>query len=181
MTTSFVTGGARSGKSRFAEQLVEERAESSTICYVATGVVTDDEMKARIAVHQSRRGANFVTVEEPHDVAKEIHRACYDVYLVDCLSFLLNNWMYDLRCTENEFRRWVDELCAVISQSNAHIVVVSNEVGLGLVPVSKESRLYRDWLGWLNQAVAKVSDEAYLVVAGCAVNLKQIPGVRMVE
>lgn len=181
MTISFVTGGARSGKSRFAEQLAEERAGSNFICYVATGVVTDDEMKARISVHQTRRGTNFVTVEEPHNVANQIRSSRYDVFLVDCLAFLLNNWMYDLNCSEREFQQRVDELCAAITESKKDIIIVSNEVGLGLVPMSKESRLYRDWLGWMNQAVASVSDEVYLVVAGYAVNLKQIPGVRIVE
>lgn len=179
----FVTGGARSGKSRFAEQLVARMAAPERICFVATGVVTDEEMRARIQRHKMTRDGRWSTIEEPHDVARLIQEQehTYNVFLIDCLSLLLNNWMFDLNVDEPEFRRKLAELVHALTVVNADCVIVSNEIGLGLVPADALSRRYRDWLGWLNQAVAQVADKVYFVASGIAVDLKQLPGAQVVQ
>jgi adenosylcobinamide kinase/adenosylcobinamide-phosphate guanylyltransferase len=176
MTVHLVTGGARSGKSRFAEQLAAMAARPTEICFVATGVAMDAEMEARIARHRRDRPAEWRTLEVRHDVAKAIEDGEYKVYLIDCLSLLLNNWMFDLACTETLFWRKLDDLTAALAASSATCIVVTNEIGLGLVPADAESRRYRDWLGWMNQAIAKMADRVYFVASGIAIDLKQLPG-----
>ncbi|MFB5189870.1 bifunctional adenosylcobinamide kinase/adenosylcobinamide-phosphate guanylyltransferase [Alicyclobacillus fastidiosus] len=176
MTVSFVTGGARSGKSRFAQYLATNMGEGKTVCFVATAPAVDDEMMERIARHQRERPVDWVTVEERHDVVKVLDERRHDVYLIDCLSLLLNNWMYDLNLTEEVFHDLTQRLITCLSNTELDVVLVSNELGLGLVPADALSRQYRDWLGWLNQAVAKVADSVHLVVSGVAIDVKQLPG-----
>ncbi|WAH38713.1 bifunctional adenosylcobinamide kinase/adenosylcobinamide-phosphate guanylyltransferase [Alicyclobacillus dauci] len=181
MTVYFVTGGARSGKSHFAERLAASKGTAQRICFVATGVAMDDEMAARIERHRTTRDSRWATVETPHDVAGVVRQGLYDVYLIDCLSLLLNNWMYDLHCTEEMYRERVSELINVLDASSAECIVVSNEIGLGLIPADAESRRYRDWLGWFNQAMARIAERVYFVASGIAVDLKAIPGAVRVD
>ncbi|GMA60140.1 bifunctional adenosylcobinamide kinase/adenosylcobinamide-phosphate guanylyltransferase [Alicyclobacillus fastidiosus] len=176
MTVFFVTGGARSGKSRFAQHLATKLGEGKNVIFVATAPAVDDEMVERIERHRRERPVEWVTVEERLDVVKVLEERRHDVYLIDCLSLLLNNWMYDLKLTEDVFKDLTHRLITCLSSTELDVVLVSNELGLGLVPADKLSRQYRDWLGWLNQAVAKVADSVYLVVSGVAIDLKQLPG-----
>ncbi|WP_067622475.1 bifunctional adenosylcobinamide kinase/adenosylcobinamide-phosphate guanylyltransferase [Alicyclobacillus acidiphilus] len=178
MTVIFVTGGARSGKSRFAERLAAELGQASTkpVCFVATGKAIDAEMAARIEKHQATRPTEWRTIEAPIDVASVIDGGAADVYVIDCLSFLLNNWIYELRLTEDAFFDHVGRLASSLARSDATCIVVSNEVGLGIVPADAESRRFRDWLGWLNQAVARMASQVYLVTSGIAIDLKAYPG-----
>lgn len=184
MTLYFVTGGARSGKSRFAEQLAQHCAQEGRypVTFVATGVAMDEEMAARIQRHQETRLASFGLVEAPHDVTGVISQSGRgEVYLVDCLSLLLNNWMFDLGYTESDFWKKSTELVEACVQTEAICIVVSNEIGLGIVPADRESRTYRDWLGWFNQDFAKRAERAYFVVSGIAVDLLQLPGSRVID
>ncbi len=114
-------------------------------------------------------------MEEPLDVADWMMKQSEPtVILIDCLSLLLNNWMFVERCSERQFFARLEQLVAAISQCVHPIVVVSNEVGQGIVPGDPVSRQYRDWLGLLNQAVAKQADSVIWVVAGIPVDLKKL-------
>lgn len=177
LSCTFVTGGARSGKSAWAERTAQHLAEAYRlpVTFLATAERSDPEMDERISRHRADRPDDWRTVEEPLQVADWISRRDGDsVLLLDCLSLLLNNWMFRDGCTEDEFLVRRDELVQAIRERQAPTVIVSNEVGLGLVPEGAASRQYRDWLGWLNQSVAAVSDSVVLVVSGIAVDVKKL-------
>ena len=176
MGCTLVLGGARSGKSSFAEQWAARLAEihALPVTYVATAQASDDEMEERILRHRDRRSADWVTVEEPLDVADWIaNQREPRVILLDCLSLLLNNWMFRELCEERQFLARLAQLVRAITQSTSHIVAVSSEVGQGIVPGDPASRQYRDWLGILNQAIAKEADSVIWVIAGIPVDLKK--------
>ena len=159
---TLVLGGARSGKSRFAEKLVE--ASGHVTVYVATGQSLDDEMAARIAAHQARRDANWRTVEAPFDLAGAIANEDGEgrVLLVDCLTLWLSNLMMRDADIGAETARLAGELAA----ARAPVVLVSNEVGLGIVPDNAMARAYRDHAGQLNQRIARLAQSVYFVAAG---------------
>ncbi len=172
-----VLGGARSGKSTFAEALAHRLSEQRAlpVTYIATAQRSDREMEQRIALHQNRRPDTWTTVEEPLNAANWIAQQTQpQVVLLDCLSLLVNNWMFLEQCSEASFFARMDQLTQTLTQSTGPIVVVSNEVGQGIVPNDPLTRQYRDYLGLLNQAVAKVSDSVIWVVAGIPVDLRKI-------
>lgn len=183
MTVWFVTGGARSGKSRYAERLAASagRASDTPVCFIATGRPFDDEMSDRIRKHQATRPKDWTTLEVPVDVDRVLIEQSYDVYVIDCLTLLLNNWMYDLAIQEDAFLTRVRALVDALQSVRGTCIVVSNEIGLGIVPADAESRRYRDWLGWLNQAVAAAAEHVYLVVSGVAVDILALPGAAQVR
>jgi adenosylcobinamide kinase/adenosylcobinamide-phosphate guanylyltransferase len=165
---TLVLGGARSGKSRFAEGLVT--ALPSPWTYVATGEAWDDEMKARIALHVSRRGAGWVTHEAPLELADAIRQHDHSSpMLIDCLTLWLTNVMLAERDVEAERKRLIEAL----STAPGPIVVVSNEVGLGIVPENALARAFRDEQGRLNADVASCADYVVLMAAGLSLTLKQ--------
>lgn len=171
-----VLGGARSGKSSFAESLAAKYGNEldMPVTYIATAEVTDTEMSDRILRHRRGRPASWQTIEEPLEVAAVLEGLREpQIVLVDCLSFLLNNWLYHEACTEETFIRRKDELVSSLSDVPGPVIMVSNEVGYGLVPPDSASRAYRDWLGWLNQAVAHQADSVYLVVAGIPIDVRK--------
>ncbi len=164
----FVLGGARSGKTRHALELAN--ASGLQPVYVATGIAFDDEMRDRIARHRQERGPQWSTAEEPRDLCGVIAReAAPDrVLLVDCLTLWLNNIMYAERETEAE----TDALCAALAACAGPIILVSNEVGLGIVPGNALARAFRDAQGRLNQAVARIATRVTFVAAGLPLVLK---------
>jgi adenosylcobinamide kinase/adenosylcobinamide-phosphate guanylyltransferase len=166
---TLVFGGARSGKSRFAEGLVT--ALPAPWVYVATGEAGDAEMEARIAHHAARRGPGWVTREVPLDLADLVREdaAAPRPMLIDCLTLWLSNVMLAERDIEAESARLVDALRA----AGGPIVVVSNEVGLGIVPDNALARAFRDAQGRLNAAVAAEADTVVLMAAGLPLTLKQ--------
>lgn len=168
LVTTLVLGGARSGKSSFAEALVQ--ADGRRKIYVATATPGDDEMRARIAAHRGRRGADWRTIEEPLRLAQAVAREASDetVLLVDCLTLWLSNMMFAERDLEAEAADLVDAL----ERASGPVVLVSNEVGLGLVPDTPLGRRFRDAQGRLNQAVAAVVPRVAFVAAGLALELK---------
>ena len=184
-TISLVLGGARSGKSAFAQQLASDSGKR--VLFVATGVATDAEMEARIAAHRAARPAAWRCVEAPAGVRKAIgsESADHGVVLVDCLSFLVSNVLIaaDGTAGVDEAPMWalvareIDELLAVVAKQRADLIVVSNEVGMSLVPDNQLGRLYRDVLGRANQKLAAEADAVYLMVAGLPLTVKQ-PGAR---
>jgi adenosylcobinamide kinase / adenosylcobinamide-phosphate guanylyltransferase len=173
---TLVLGGARSGKSRYAEGLIEAAAPHAT--YVATADPGDAEMKARIAAHRARRaeigGGDFWhTVEAPFDLPAVIVRetAADRPLLVDCLTLWLSNLLLAERCVEDETR----SLYAALRKAAGPVVLVANEVGLGLVPETPLGRRFRDEAGRLNQEVAALADRVVFVAAGLPLVLKE-PG-----
>jgi adenosylcobinamide kinase/adenosylcobinamide-phosphate guanylyltransferase len=165
---TLVLGGARSGKSRHAERLVEAAAVAGTYC--ATAEAGDDEMAARIALHRARRGAFWRTVEAPLTLAGTIaaEAAPERPLLIDCLTLWLSNLMLADRALDQEFM----DLRMALRDAAGPIVLVANEVGLGLVPQTPLGRDFRDAAGRLNQDIAALADRVVFVAAGLPLVLK---------
>ena len=169
---TLVLGGARSGKSSFAEQLALERFASPL--YLATAEDTDPEMAERIAGHRARRGARWQCVEEPLDLAGALLRGAptCDGVVVECLT----TWVANVLVKEGEpaFAGRRGALLAALIESARPVVLVSNEVGLGVVPEHALGRAFRDLAGWLNQDIARLSQEVAFLVAGLPMWLKKM-------
>lgn len=167
---TLVLGGARSGKSRYAEAAVMALPPPWT--YVATAEPFDDEMKARIDEHRNRRGEDWETIDAPTDLAGAIEDALPDrPLLVDCLTVWLNNLMF----RKIDIETATQNLEAALAARTAPTVIVSNEVGFGIVPDNAEARRFRDLQGRLNQRIAAMADEVVLVVAGLPMFVKGAP------
>jgi adenosylcobinamide kinase/adenosylcobinamide-phosphate guanylyltransferase len=167
---SLVLGGARSGKSRYAEGLIAGLPPpwQPPWNYVATAEPSDAEMAERIAVHRARRGAAWQTIESPRDLAGPLQSCQAKPVLIDCLTLWLSNLMLDAADIEMEFTR----LEQAVAAAQAPIVMVANEVGSGLVPEYPLGRRFRDLQGVLNQRLAARADRVVLVVAGLPLALK---------
>ena len=163
---TLVLGGASSGKSAHAETLVSAMAGEAV--YVATAQAHDAEMAARITAHRDRRGAGWATVEEPLDLAEAIFGAAGRPALVDCLTL----WLSNLLAADREIAAETERLLAALRESASPVVLVSNEVGLGIVPNNALARNFRDLQGGLNQAVAAAADRVVFVAAGLPLVLK---------
>ncbi len=162
-----ITGGARSGKSTLAERWTLEAGQRPI--YIATCRVRDDEMAARVAEHQARRGAEWQTIVEPIHVVEALERTDgQGPRLVDCLTLWLSNLMEDDMDPEAEAARLAK---AIVAQSSP-VVIVTNEVGLGIVPENALARRFRDAQGRLNQTIAEVAGEVYLAVSGLPLKVK---------
>jgi adenosylcobinamide kinase / adenosylcobinamide-phosphate guanylyltransferase len=163
----FTLGGARSGKSAFAEQRICTLPAPWT--YIATAQAYDDEMRARIASHQGRRGDGWINIEAPHDLSRAIRDASPDApLLVDCLTLWLTNRML----ADADLAAERAELVSALQGRGALTLVVSTEVGLGIVPDNALARRFRDEAGVLHQRVAAMAGEVHLVVAGLPVRAK---------
>lgn len=159
---TMVTGGARSGKSALAERLVKRH--NLPRIYIATAQPGDAEMSERIAQHQQSRGAGWVTVEEPVDLVRVLTETDgQGVRLVDCLTLWMSN------CFDNCD---VASLCETLRRQTSPVVLVTNELGQGIVPDNQMARRFRDQHGWMNQAVANVADEVWMAVSGMPLRLK---------
>ncbi|MBR7782916.1 bifunctional adenosylcobinamide kinase/adenosylcobinamide-phosphate guanylyltransferase [Undibacterium luofuense] len=187
MTVHLITGGARSGKSAYAEQLAAQaEAAGQQIIYIATSAGNDAEMQRRVALHRQQRPAHWVTVESPLQLAAALQQWDQAQYwiLVDCLTVWLSNLLFS---GDQDFPETglitppamvAEQRAALLQQlavSSADVTLVSNEVGLGIIPMGAVTRWYADEAGRLNQAVAKVAQQVTLVVAGLPLSLK--PGV----
>jgi adenosylcobinamide kinase/adenosylcobinamide-phosphate guanylyltransferase len=171
MQIILITGGARSGKSRYAEQRAEEMGHRPL--YVATAEAQDDEMSQRIAEHQKRRGNPWRTIEEPVELAEALLAQCgkTDSALVDCLTLWISNLL--IRRDEKVVAEKVEQLVKILPRLNFNIVFVSNEVGWGIVPDNLLARKFRDLAGWTNQRIAQAADEVVLMVAGVPMIVKK--------
>ncbi len=166
----FVTGGAKSGKSFFA--LNEAAKHEGQKAFIATAEALDEEMKNRIEKHKEQRGKGWDTYEEPLQIAETITRLAdrYSVIVIDCLTLWLSNAMHRGVDIELEIENFLNIL--LHKKQDSHIYIVSNEVGTGIVPENKMAREFRDLAGTMNQKVAGVSDEVFMVVAGIPVKIK---------
>jgi adenosylcobinamide kinase / adenosylcobinamide-phosphate guanylyltransferase len=167
---TLVLGGARSGKSRYAESLIAALPSpwAPPFAYIATAEAGDDEMAERIAVHRARRGSSWETIEAPRDLVAAIQSSRHRPVLVDCLTLWLSNLMLAGADIEVE----TAQLERVVAATGAPIVLVANEVGYGLVPDHPLGRRFRDLQGVLNQRIAASAARVVLVVAGLPLAVK---------
>jgi len=163
---TLVLGGARSGKSRYAESLIA--ALPPPWIYLATAQALDAEMAERIAAHQARRGGGWRTLEAPRDIAAPLSAHATMPILVDCLTLWLSNLMLANRDTDAE----IAAIEGALTKRAAPTVLVANEVGFGIVPENALARRFRDQQGLLNQRIAALADRVVLMVAGLPVHVK---------
>jgi adenosylcobinamide kinase / adenosylcobinamide-phosphate guanylyltransferase len=187
---TLILGGARSGKSTFAEMRAKELG-GENVLYVATSETKDEEMVERVKIHRSERPSGWKTVEAPRNVAQAIRQGRNEerVVLLDCMTFLVANHLMDAAAPEEDpfdipsadpFDKQieadlvaeVEALIAYVQETDLEILIVSNEVGLGVVPPYELGRAYRDILGRGNQILAREADEVQLLVAGIPVKVK---------
>jgi adenosylcobinamide kinase/adenosylcobinamide-phosphate guanylyltransferase len=171
----FILGGVRSGKSSLAQELAKKLGDK--VLFVATGQALDEEMQARIKQHQKDRPKNWRTLEIPSDLGTQIEKHISDaqVVLIDCLTLLVSNLLgdeTDYAKAEQRVTAEIDGIIACMGKLDASFIIVSNEVGLGIVPENRTARLYRDLLGKANQLLAQHASQVYLMVAGLATQIK---------
>jgi adenosylcobinamide kinase/adenosylcobinamide-phosphate guanylyltransferase len=182
LKSTLITGGARSGKSHFAQELARE--SGGAVLFVATAEAGDEEMKQRIEAHRRARPPTWETLEITTHIGRRIARNIgkAQTVIIDCITLLINN-IFQQYSPQNEAEidealvgkeviAEISELIDCMEQSDASFIIVTNEVGLGLVPANKVSRLYRDLLGRANQVLAQHADEVYLMAAGIPVKIK---------
>ena len=184
MSSILIIGGARSGKSRFAQQLAQNSA--GDVLFVATAEAGDEEMKQRIEEHRKTRPSNWTTLEVTTNIGSQIARNIggAQTVIIDCITLLVNNIIQqqeklskeetDVALIGEAILAECRELVNCIDRTDAGFIIVTNDVGLGLVPADKVSRLYRDWLGRVNQMLAEQADEVYLMVAGIPMKIKPV-------
>jgi len=168
-----VTGGARSGKSNFALKLAE-KLEGKGL-FLATAEALDEEMGQRIQRHRKQRGNRWNTIEEPIYLGKALRPilGLYNTIVVDCLTLWMSNLLGKYLDHEEKITEVTDDFLACMVEFKGTIIVVSNEVGMGIVPSNRSTRIFRDMAGQLNQKVAQIADEVYLIVSGLPLQLKR--------
>lgn len=173
-----VTGGCRSGKSQYALKAAENENSNSTCIFVATCPNVDPEMNERILKHKKTRNpAIWETIEEETKLVELFKKLKEKVVLVDCISLWVNNLMYEAQMQKRKIREFdllkrCTQMLDAVGKIRGHVYFVSNEVGLGIVPETKDSRLYRDLLGQCNQSIAKRADKVVFMVSGIPIVLK---------
>lgn len=179
-----VTGGARSGKSNFAESLCIK--QNNKTAYIATSIPFDEEMKDRVKKHQQSRPKEWKTYEIYKDIYSIIEDLGknHDTVIMDCVTLMVNNLMFtygievdcatseELNELESYIKDQITKLLEAVKETDLYFVIVSNEVGMGIVPENKLSRVYGDFVGRANQLIGKYSDEVYFVVSGIPMKVK---------
>jgi adenosylcobinamide kinase/adenosylcobinamide-phosphate guanylyltransferase len=176
-----VTGGSRSGKSSFGEVLLETK---DNVLYIATSIITDNEMKERIAIHKRSRNQKWQTFEGYRDLDNVIKDTNCKYIILECITTMITNLMFDkytdfdnlskeeLQNLEDSISKQISGIINVCREFDKDIVIISNEVGYGLVSEYKLGRIFTDIAGRINQLIGRLCDEAYLVVAGLPLKLK---------
>ena len=174
--TIFITGGARSGKSSFAEKLASGFGDH--LCYLATAQTLDSEMEERVRRHRERRGVQWQTVEEPINLPHALAQCDgrYQAILVDCITLWLSNLLFRYEQSgddiESRILEDVQHLETTLNGMVTPVIMVSNEVGMGIVPENNLARLFRDIAGKTNQILAAAADEVHVVISGIPMKLK---------
>ncbi len=168
---TFILGGARSGKSAYALKIAKNMGAS--VAFIATGEPLDREMKERIALHKDKRPKDWKTFEEPLEPVSVLKKvgAKFDVVIIDCLTLLIANLMQK-GLKEAAIETKINELLSVLKKIQTQAIIVSNEVGLGIVPVNKLTRDFRDIAGRINQLVAEKADRVFFLVSGLPWRIK---------
>jgi len=171
-TVTLVLGGARSGKSRYAQELA---SAFERVVLIATASRSDAEMRAKIARHRRERPSSWKTVEVSTGLDRAVRKEgpTAEVLLIDCLALYMANLMGRKRDARRQIETRIQRLCEAVRDSESSVVMVSNEVGSGIVPSYRSGREYRDLLGELNQQIAKVADRVILMVAGLPLIIKE--------
>ncbi|WP_293266041.1 bifunctional adenosylcobinamide kinase/adenosylcobinamide-phosphate guanylyltransferase [Neptunomonas sp.] len=166
----FIIGGARSGKSRYAENLA--RNSGSDVIYIATAQAYDDEMQERIDQHKNQRPSQWDVFEESLEISNVINNesSSSNCLLIDCLTL----WVTNLLCEDKSIADYKQQLIDALSNAKGDVILVSNETGMGVVPMGKLTRRYCDEAGWLHQEVAVLADQVVLMVAGIPVVIKPV-------
>jgi adenosylcobinamide kinase/adenosylcobinamide-phosphate guanylyltransferase len=175
---TLILGGARSGKSSYAQRLAEATGEPVT--FLATAQALDEEMQQRIQKHQLERPVDWETLEIPCDIAMHVPEIKSQVVILDCVTLLVSNLLMQFvkedRVDEKPFltavQKETETLIAAIRDQDQQWYIISNEVGLGLVPPYQKGRIYRDALGWANQRLAREADNVIFMVAGIPTTIK---------
>jgi len=167
----FISGGARSGKSSFALELAKKSGKK--VCFIATAIPMDSEMKERIKNHKNSRPKEWKTIEIQNNLDKKIKEEKSEVILVDCLTIYVS---YFMGLTEEKIFKHTEKIIGAVKNSKSEIIVVSNEVGEGVHPETKLGRDYRDILGKVNQMFAKTADDFYMMFSGIPINIKRLYG-----
>lgn len=181
---TLILGGARSGKSRFAHELANDMSDK--VLFVATAEALDVDMKLRIENHQNERPDSWKTLEKPVNIAEGIEQNIGDaeVVLIDCLTLLVSNIMLgeergfsesddpDMDAITRRVETEIESIKSIVEKASATFIIVSNEVGLGLVPENRQARIYRDILGRANQLMAEFADEVYFMISGIPMKVK---------
>jgi len=167
---TFITGGSRSGKSSYALKLAENYSEKF---FIATAEACDDEMKSRIEKHKAERGNEFVTIEEPVNLASTIKSLpiSAEVAVIDCLTVWLGTVMHRFGFDKDDFSQ-IEDFLKILKNPPCDLIIVSNEVGMGIIPHDALTRKYRDIAGFLNQHTAKIANEVILTVSGIPIKIK---------
>jgi len=168
----FISGGVRSGKSNYALMLAKKMDEK--VVFLATGSAEDEEMEERIKLHKKNRSSSWKTVEEGRDIIPVLLtiKPPHKIIIIDCLTFLVSNFLLDHH-TEEFITEYIERIAKIILKSPHTAIIVSNEVGWGVVPESALGRKFRDILGKSNQILAKYAQQVYLMVSGIPINLKE--------
>lgn len=179
-----VTGGSRSGKSSYAEKLCKDTNDK--VAYIATSIAFDEGMKDRIKKHRDSRPKDWKTYEIYKDIYNYINEIseCSNTVLLDCVTLLVNNLMFefdldwdncsrsDIDSVENYIQNQVDKLIKEIRKTGIYFVFVTNELGMGVIPANRLSRIYTDIAGRINQKIADLSDEVYILISGIPLKIK---------
>lgn len=167
----FIIGGARSGKSSFALQRAKEK--TGRVAFIATCSPCDKEMQRRVALHRKNRPCHWKTFEVPEDITALINKigSKFEVLIVDCLTLLISGFM-EKKHKQGLIKNKINEMLKALKKCKSDAIVVSNEVGMGIVPQNKLARDFRDIAGRANQIAAKASDEAFFLVSGIPWRLK---------
>lgn len=194
MSLTMVTGGARSGKSTFAEELVnklalrrKEQNSNAQVLYIATAIPFDEEMKIRIQRHREQRSRDWRTIEQSEGLATVFQQAEEQIILLDCITVMLGNLLFssgvdeempnmaEVAQVEKKITDQMTEILDVIKcDLTRDVVIVTNELGLGLVPAYPLGRIFRDLAGRINQKIARASDHVYFVISGIPTLIKGV-------
>jgi len=168
----FILGGARSGKSSFALRLASDR-HAKNVAFIATGEALDKEMRRRVRLHRNSRPAHWKTFEEPRRVAEAIKEmgGRFELILIDCLTLLVSNLLLN-NTKEKAIEKEITMILNALRRTGSECIIVSNEVGLGIVPGNALARDFRDVAGRVNQIVAKAADEVFFTVSGIPWRIK---------